>query len=216
MLLSGKRVYQTWKDDNVRNLFEKAYGATVSYDPYDDHDLAVFTGGADICSFLYGEEPHPRTNAWYERDLQELKALQDIKFGTPTIGICRGAQFLNVRAGGSMVQHVNNHMGNNHDATDMRTGKVYNINSIHHQMMIPPEHSIRLLNAGVATEKYVNGKQITVKEVGLKSLMDPECIFIPGHNYLCFQGHPEYASRKSDTAEVFDGYVEEFILPLLK
>lgn len=213
-MLDGKRVYQTWHDSNVYQLL-KGYGAKVSYDPYDDFDLAVFTGGSDICSYLYGEEPHPRTSANYDRDLRELKALREIPFGTPVIGICRGAQLLNVHAGGSMFQHVDGHMGVPHDAVDMRTGQAFRINSIHHQMMIPASHATILMKAGVSTEKHKGRQVLTITEAGRKNLPDPEVLFIPQHNYLCYQGHPEYAHEGDGTRRSFEMYVKEFIVPLL-
>jgi gamma-glutamyl-gamma-aminobutyrate hydrolase PuuD len=68
----------------------------------------IFTGGGDVVSLNYGEEPH-RTAKWTDpvRDDMEI-ALARIAtdMGLPVLGICRGIQILNVAAGGTLVQDV--------------------------------------------------------------------------------------------------------------
>ncbi|MBN1673946.1 MAG: gamma-glutamyl-gamma-aminobutyrate hydrolase family protein [Kiritimatiellae bacterium] len=71
-------------------------------------DALLLSGGGDIVSLRYGEEPHPRTR--YQdpvRDAAEL-ALIGIALdrGLPILGICRGIQALNVALGGTLVQDV--------------------------------------------------------------------------------------------------------------
>lgn len=213
-MLKNKVVLQSWQDNSVAGLFQ-SYGAIVTRDPEDDYDLAVFTGGADICPFLYGEKAHPSVYGYLARDMHEIKLLRQIPFGTPVIGICRGAQLLNVMAGGSMYQDVNNHVGSNHDAVVVGTGEIFHINSIHHQQMIPAGHADRLLMASVATRKVKDDQTITLKEAAMKNLNDVEAIWIPQHNYLCFQAHPEYVHDKAPTRVIFDRFVKDKILPLL-
>ena len=66
------------------------------------------SGGADIDPALYGQQPHPRTGApRIDRDAWEdaiLTAAIDAEL--PFLGICRGAQMLNVTLGGSLHQHL--------------------------------------------------------------------------------------------------------------
>jgi gamma-glutamyl-gamma-aminobutyrate hydrolase PuuD len=71
-------------------------------------DALLLTGGSDISPNLYGAKPHAATgDAWVERDLAELLALQAaVKAGIPILGICRGAQMLNAGCGGTLHQHV--------------------------------------------------------------------------------------------------------------
>lgn len=69
----------------------------------------LLSGGGDICSLAYGEEPHP-TLAQQDpvRDEMELLATKRaMERGIPILGICRGLQLLNVAAGGTLVQDVN-------------------------------------------------------------------------------------------------------------
>jgi putative glutamine amidotransferase len=71
-------------------------------------DGLVICGGNDIDPARYGSEPHPATVQWRpERDAWELALLGAAdRVGLPTLGICRGMQMMAVWAGGSLVQHV--------------------------------------------------------------------------------------------------------------
>lgn len=212
-MLKNRVVYQAWPCRSTSMLI-KEYGGVVSDDPYEPFDLMWFTGGADICPFLYGELPHSTYHGYLGRDRKEIAALKQARFGTPCIGVCRGAQLLNVMAGGSLYQDVNNHHGD-HDAHVMSNGAVVNVNSIHHQMLIPAQHSKILMKAGVATRKEKHNSVVYVKPAGVEEGNDIEATWIPNHNYLCFQPHPEYASAKSDTRRTFEAFVKEYILPIL-
>ena len=71
-------------------------------------DGVILSGGADVDPELYGETPHPRTAApRRDRDAFE-NALLDaaIEAELPFLGICRGAQVLNVALGGTLIQHL--------------------------------------------------------------------------------------------------------------
>lgn len=71
-------------------------------------DGLVVAGGADIDPARYGQAPHERTGApRADRDAWEdalLRAAIDREL--PFLGICRGAQLLNVALGGSLHQHL--------------------------------------------------------------------------------------------------------------
>lgn len=74
----------------------------------DDLDALVMSGGSDIGSERYGEEPHPESlGVFPHRDEAELELLAEaLRRGTPVLGICRGMQLLNVLLGGSLHQHL--------------------------------------------------------------------------------------------------------------
>jgi len=71
-------------------------------------DGVVLTGGGDVLSLAYGEEPHPASK--YQdpaRDEMEFAVTrQALERRLPILGICRGAQVLNVAFGGSLVQDL--------------------------------------------------------------------------------------------------------------
>lgn len=71
-------------------------------------DGLVLSGGADVNPAAYGEEAHAKTGApRNDRDAFEGELLQAaIEAELPFLGICRGAQMLNVELGGTLIQHV--------------------------------------------------------------------------------------------------------------
>ena len=76
-------------------------------------DALVLTGGSDITPERYRQRPHPRTTTvrpW--RDDWELRLLERaLAAGLPVLGVCRGAQLLNVALGGTLDQHVPDTLG---------------------------------------------------------------------------------------------------------
>lgn len=71
-------------------------------------DGLIVSGGADVDPALYGQQPHERTGApRADRDAWEDALLTAaIEAGLPFLGICRGAQMLNVALGGTLIQHA--------------------------------------------------------------------------------------------------------------
>ena len=71
-------------------------------------DAVLLTGGGDVDPVLYGEERHPTVDdAEPGRDEFELDlARRAMTADLPLLAICRGAQVLNVAAGGSLVQDI--------------------------------------------------------------------------------------------------------------
>jgi putative glutamine amidotransferase len=76
-------------------------------------DGLLVAGGADVDPGRYGEQPHPRTAGWRsDRDAWELALLDAAdRRGLPVLGICRGMQVMAVQAGGRLVQHLPDDVG---------------------------------------------------------------------------------------------------------
>src|SRR5918996_2846719 len=74
-------------------------------------DARVLSGGPDVAASRHGADPHPCTGAPRpERDAAEAAVLhRALQRGIPVLGVCRGAQLLNVALGGSLVQHLPDH-----------------------------------------------------------------------------------------------------------
>jgi putative glutamine amidotransferase len=74
----------------------------------DGIDGLIVSGGKDVDPSRYGQERHPATDEpRRDRDAWEDALLTAaIDRGLPFLGICRGAQVLNVALGGTLVQHL--------------------------------------------------------------------------------------------------------------
>jgi putative glutamine amidotransferase len=71
-------------------------------------DGLLLSGGGDMAAWCYGEDAAPETyGVDTERDAWEL-ALVEAAFAIdlPVLGICRGAQVINVAGGGTLFQHL--------------------------------------------------------------------------------------------------------------
>jgi putative glutamine amidotransferase len=71
-------------------------------------DGLVLQGGADISPQCYGEEPlHPDWAGDRLRDAYEMELFHEfVEAGKPVLGICRGAQLINVALGGTLYQDI--------------------------------------------------------------------------------------------------------------
>lgn len=82
----------------------------------DGLDGLIITGGRDVDPAAYGATRHPATDDptadSRTRDAFELTVLHAaLRRGLPVLGICRGAQVLNVALGGSLHQHLPDVLG---------------------------------------------------------------------------------------------------------
>ena len=71
-------------------------------------DGLILSGGADIDSHLYGEEPAAKQGYFDRRlDLYYIHMIQAArKLGIPVLGICRGIQAVNIAFGGTLIQDI--------------------------------------------------------------------------------------------------------------
>lgn len=108
-----------------------------------DFELVLFTGGADISPSLYRDRsPKGLCFSTPRRDMQEIAIYEEaLKYDIPMAGICRGLQFLNVMAGGTMMHHIDGHEACTHYMTT-NDNKTILVNSLHHQMIIPTPNAI--------------------------------------------------------------------------
>ena len=112
-------------------------------------DGLVLQGGADLSPHSYGEEPgHPDWTGDAVRDEYEIALVRAfISAGKPVLGICRGAQLINVALGGTLHQDIPGHRSEHYDKHShamriqpgSRLATLYpgvdraNVTSIHHQ-----------------------------------------------------------------------------------
>jgi anthranilate/para-aminobenzoate synthase component II len=134
--------------DTYADFFSK-FGEIILISPMNDleffiehGDILAIPGGADVDPMRYGEHPQfltGRSNTHYEY-LDKFLLGPWIETGKPIIGICRGAQTLNVALGGNLIQHINGHVGGEHRDkqediiyTNLELWPFHAVNSYHHQ-----------------------------------------------------------------------------------
>jgi len=134
-------------------------------------DGLVLQGGADVSPASYGEAPlRPEWSGDRVRDLYEIDLLWECVIQQkPVLGVCRGAQLINVAFGGSLWQDIRTQvpdaMGHvDHEAYDSHAheielvqgsglGRLYpvqkraTVTSIHHQ-------AVKELGRGLAVEAH--------------------------------------------------------------
>jgi putative glutamine amidotransferase len=76
-------------------------------------DGVLIPGGPDIDPSFYGEEPDDDLGpTWPEVDRFEIAVVHEAeRAGLPVLAICRGMQLVNVAHGGTLYQHLPDHVG---------------------------------------------------------------------------------------------------------
>lgn len=158
----------------------------------DGLDGLVITGGRDVDPAAYGQQSHPSTDEpARDRDAWEFTLVREaVRRGLPVLGICRGAQVLNVALGGSLHQHLPDIVGHRgHQAGNA----VFNTSAI---KTVPGTRLAGLL--GESTEAQCYHHQ-AIAELGQGLLAAAwgddgvvEGVEIPGEAFvLGVQWHPE-------------------------
>mgnify|MGYP003493613513 FL=1 len=159
--------------------------------------VLILHGGQDISPSIYNAKVNPFTHASEEivgRDKTEVDlAKRAIELGIPIYGICRGAQLVCALAGGTLVQHTNDHAKGGHLVIN-NDGKEFGTTSCHHQMMNPwsVEHDL-IAWAAPSRSKFYMG-QTTNEHIFMD--VEPEVVMFPKIKALAVQGHPEWMDSK--------------------
>lgn len=188
----------------------------------EDADIIVFGGGADINPILYGQPLIKGTYIDIVADRMDIAVLRASRRNQPKIGICRGAQFLNVMVGnGSLFQHVGDHnMLGGHRIYELdKDGKPIDKNGIwasstHHQMMIPGENGVILWATNVALlKKHAHVTYRLTETQASSNYSDPEVVYYVNHDTLCFQPHPEMSGEANkECRKLFFELVDTYLL----
>ena len=134
------------------------YGVTPLILPYEPDSIPTYlrlvsgvmvTGGGDVDAHYFNQTRHEKSGEpIIARDEFELALCRAaIAANIPLLGICRGAQVLNVALGGNLCQHIEDHNHNDrrsdciHNVDIVIDSKLYSIigrtelsvNSVHHQ-----------------------------------------------------------------------------------
>lgn len=169
-----------------------------------DLDGLVLQGGSDVSPKNYGETPlKPEWAGDYIRDQYEIALVKEcVKQHKPILGICRGAQLINVAFGGSLYQDINTQVPQSKthrhwETYDQHFHEVHfekgslleqtfkkhkaKVNSIHHQ-------AIKNLGQGLLIEAVSQEDNII------------EAIRLEGEPFVyAFQWHPEFHDPNDKT-----------------
>ncbi|MGW6704023.1 gamma-glutamyl-gamma-aminobutyrate hydrolase family protein [Streptomyces sp. NPDC054956] len=155
-------------------------------------DALVVPGGPDVEPARYGAARDPRTGRpSAARDDWELALIAAaLDRGIPLLGICRGAQLLNVALGGTLEQHVPDRVG--HEAHSGRPGAF----GSHTVSPVPGTLLAALLPDPVEVATY-HHQAVATLGTGLRACAHAaddtvEAVELPGSPFvLGVQWHPE-------------------------
>ena len=119
----------------------------------------LLPGGGDVEPALYGQENRGSRDIDRSLDEKQLAMLERfLRAGKPVLGICKGMQLLNVRFGGTLIQHLafaETHAWSEGDRVhpcrtvpgsllDALYGREFSVNSLHHQAVAAVGQGFRL------------------------------------------------------------------------
>lgn len=176
-------------------------------------DGILFTGGDDIDPRRYGSQPHPKVSGVDARrdQVEDHLVHYAIQTNMPFLGICRGAQVINVALGGSLyedlpdqfphaLQHDNHDLPRNNLAHSVNVeresrleqilgGGETRVNSLHHQ-------GLRRLGESLQSSAFSPDGLV-------------EAVELPGHPYgLAVQWHPEELQEHEAMRRLFLSFIQ--------
>jgi putative glutamine amidotransferase len=175
----------------------------------DGLDGVIITGGRDVDPRAYGQQPHPATDEPVgdnrARDALEF-ALVDgaVRRGMPVLGICRGAQVINVALGGTLHQHLPDVLGHTHH---QQGNAVFSTSAVR---TVPGTRLAALIGESSDAQCYHHQAIDRLGDGLIVSAQDTdgviEAVEIPGENFvLAVQWHPE---ERLDDLRLFAAVVE--------
>lgn len=173
-------------------------------------DALLLIGGADIDPAAYGAEPHPETlGTKPERDAAEIALTREAwDRDLPMLGICRGMQLMNVAAGGTLAQHLEDEVGH----PDHRRVKGTFDQADHDVVLSPGSLAARAAGEERHATKSHHHQGVAELGAGLevtgRAVMDdlPEAIEAPAKTWaLGVQWHPE----ADEASELIAALVEQ-------
>ncbi len=178
-------------------------------------DGVLFTGGPDVHPFFFGEETQAHCgNVCLRRDQMELSLLKlTMEARKPILGVCRGAQILNIGLGGDIYQDIPSQFPQDFPIAHTQPfgyeipshtvqvapgtllekiaqNGTLNVNSMHHQ-------AVRKVAPSLIASGHAPGNLV-------------ECVEMPDYPFfIAVQWHPEYLTEQDPAAAgLFAAFVD--------
>jgi len=179
----------------------------------DKADLVILTGGADVNPLLYGQKKLILTSTNDVDDSKDTAVTNiAIKEGVPILGICRGSQFLCVRAGGTLIQDCDNHAISGTHKIITKDGDIFEITSTHHQMAnldsLKENEDYQLI--AKAHPKLSTYYKDDTGNLNIEN--EPEITYYPKINALGIQGHPEYMGKDEPIVNYLNYLINYYLI----
>lgn len=208
----------------------------LSFEISHDHQLlfrrpqeiafVLFTGGQDVSPELYGAARYHNVFCSSKRDEEEVVLFnQAVEHKIPFVGICRGAQFLCVMAGGRLIQDVSAHRMTTHQVRAYYPGKKFEtleVTGDHHQMQYPwdlPHKHYDLLawSPRPYSAHYAFGPDNVIKleDAPPELKTEPDVVWYSKIKALAIQFHPEWMDQKCPAVTYIKELVNHFIIPIV-
>ncbi|HVP87499.1 MAG TPA: gamma-glutamyl-gamma-aminobutyrate hydrolase family protein [Casimicrobiaceae bacterium] len=182
-------------------------------------DGLLLMGGSDVCPESYGEKAlKPEWNGDRIRDEYEIALLRAFMVAKkPVLGVCRGAQLINVASGGTLYQDISTQLDG---ALTHRNWDIYHENT--HATSIVPGSGLARLYPGATLIKTNSVHHQAVKDLGrnlaVEAWSEPdhlaEALRWSGPSYVfAVQWHPEFHDRGDaslvDDTPILDDFLEQ-------
>ena len=179
-------------------------------------DGLVLQGGSDVSPSTYGETPlAPQWGGDRLRDVYEMELVHEfIEAGKPVLGICRGAQLINVAFGGTLYQDI---------PTQVADAQVHVTDAYErhrHDIRFEPGSGLARLYRGVEKPVVTSIHHQSIKALGrglrVEAWSEPdgvvEAVRGTGRSYvLAVQWHPEFHHPGDKTVLNSAPILEEFL-----
>jgi putative glutamine amidotransferase len=179
-------------------------------------DGLVLQGGADVSPSSYGEQPLREEWAGDRvRDVYEIELLHEfVEAKKPVLGICRGAQLINVAFGGTLYQDVATQLADSaRHVTDDYERHL-------HEIRFAPGSGLARLYAGLERPRVTSIHHQSIKQLGrglsVEAWSEPdgvvEAVRGAGEGYVfAVQWHPEFHHPANRGALDCAPILEEFL-----
>jgi putative glutamine amidotransferase len=170
-------------------------------------DAAIISGGHDIDPVLYAAAPEVKPRYDPDRDALESDVIdRALTRGLPLLGICRGAQLLNVRLGGNLFQELRSRRkltSNRRTIFPLKTLRVEPQTRLHHLLQRDEARINSLHNQGIDRL----GCGLTVSGRDLDGIV--QAVEAPLHPFLLgVQWHPEFLLHDPAQRRLFRALVK--------